>query len=459
MARPGHLSRSDILDLLKPGLKLEDSHELVRSVGVYLRDTKDIEVLKKTLKVFNIGLEELFPIMNNSEYVDLADVCPDSLGKVKEWLEVTRKTEPPGIYHALSFLTIVSALMGFSRYIDRGHYRVYPPMATILVGPSGARKGTAINLAMKFYYALPIESELKIIREKITAEALVTRATNTDDEVFQTLCWLSPELSVSLGRQSYLVGIAPLLTRLLDNDGTTFEASTQKHSTVVVKNTLLSFLGGTAEDWFSSAITTDIIKGGMTSRILFPVIRENTRMFWKSHRIKEEKIFAFSEDVALGLNEGKHEVTVSGTAEEYMEMWYFMHRGQEESQGGHDLDRGYYHRKHIHVLRIAMVLAFLRGSIVIEVPDLEGALFLLEFIEKESMPFFARLLSGKINGAAYMIHAYYKDRSRKTITRKDIYEDFGGKYEARQLKEIIDYLIESESIQLVPNTTSTYKVK
>lgn len=58
-------------------------------------------------------------------------------------------TEASDAYHLASFYTVVGSLLGRSVYVRKGRI-TYPNLYTVLVGRSGARKGTAMNLALDF---------------------------------------------------------------------------------------------------------------------------------------------------------------------------------------------------------------------------------------------------------------------------------------------------------------------
>lgn len=62
---------------------------------------------------------------------------------LNQYLEFTRNSESPTIFHRWSFLSCMAAALGRRVYIQHGSKTVYPTMFVILVGSPGARKNAA----------------------------------------------------------------------------------------------------------------------------------------------------------------------------------------------------------------------------------------------------------------------------------------------------------------------------
>lgn len=64
---------------------------------------------------------------------------------VERYIFYINETESPIVYHRWCFLTSLGALIGRNMYVMHGHKRIYPNLYTMLIGPPGSRKSTAIK--------------------------------------------------------------------------------------------------------------------------------------------------------------------------------------------------------------------------------------------------------------------------------------------------------------------------
>lgn len=68
---------------------------------------------------------------------------------IKAYLNYTRDTEPPYIFHRWCAISSIGALLGRNYYLPFGSQRIFPNLYTMLLGDAGARKSTAIKLAKR----------------------------------------------------------------------------------------------------------------------------------------------------------------------------------------------------------------------------------------------------------------------------------------------------------------------
>lgn len=72
---------------------------------------------------------------------------------IDDYLEYTKNTEPPRVFHRWCLLTSIGALLGRNTFIHHGHYKVYPNLYSQLIGESGTRKSSAIKLCKRLVSA------------------------------------------------------------------------------------------------------------------------------------------------------------------------------------------------------------------------------------------------------------------------------------------------------------------
>lgn len=84
-----------------------------------------------------------------------------------DYLEYTRDTEPPRLFHRWSLLVSIGALLGRNVYVQHGHSRIYPNLYCMFVGESGTRKSSAIKMVRKLISAAGYD---KFAAEKTSKE-------------------------------------------------------------------------------------------------------------------------------------------------------------------------------------------------------------------------------------------------------------------------------------------------
>lgn len=451
MVKRGVILRGDLMGMLEGNTyAISEYFPLVKQGMAYIKaNPTDREVIKQMETAFKAKLATLVSAVLSSDSEDFAATCPRELGWVNDWLAMTIGSEAPGIFLACSALSLISAAIGHKRWLDRGYYTVFPPMSFILVGPSGTRKNTAINISMRLLDGFDIwegskaAETFRVVRDKITPESLVHGLKQEDKTQSREIIWVAPELAVAMGRQSYLTGIAPLLTRLLDHDPLV-EDETLGRGKIKVYNTLFAFLAGTTKSWLVDAITPQLIQGGTTSRILFPALKVNPRVIWEGPKDPYNQILKLSEELWSNISSYTGEVQLDKKADEFMEEWYAIHKlsGDENI-----LDEGYKQRKHIHILRAALVLSACEGETTIKVKHIVGGIKLLDYIEGLSNELFRELSLSKSQLAANEMLTYIQ--KKKKLTKADLARYMHNKVDRITFKEALEYLLEAKFIETV----------
>lgn len=97
---------------------------------------------------------------------------------IKSYLDYTRETESPYIYHRWCCIVTIGALLSRNFYLPFGRQRVFPNLYTMLIGDAGARKSTAIKTAKGLLtasgYTTIAASKTRIEKFLIDLEGLTT---------------------------------------------------------------------------------------------------------------------------------------------------------------------------------------------------------------------------------------------------------------------------------------------
>ena len=300
------------------------------------------------------------------------------------YLQYTAKQESPNNYHIWSGLSAISATLRRQVFIDMGHFTVYPNMYVVLVGPAGkCRKTVAINCATRLVSNLNDE-DIKISADSITREALIgalkdsTSSVDLNDSIYthSSLTVISKELSVFLGSNN--PNLLSLLTDLYDCPDL-WVYKTKGQGTDTLHGVWLNLLGASTPDWLVGSIPLSAIGGGFTSRVMF-VVEDAVRHKTALPKITKEEL-KIKEDLIAGLERMSNlrgEFILNEEAIQFFTNWYLNENIKIEDPRF----SGYAERKHIHLLKVALLLSISRGSTqIVSDIDIKGALELINNIE------------------------------------------------------------------------------
>lgn len=278
-------------------------------------------------------------------------------------MEYTAKSESPESYHRWCAMSIIASAVRRQVWIDMGFFRVYPNMYIVLVGPPGrCRKSVAINTATNLIQGL---SDIRVSADAITREALIRaiKLSETQTEIgnkiymHSSITIISKELSVFLGTNNS--DLLSLLTDLYDNPDM-WEYRTKNSGIDTITNVWLNKLAASTPAWLVGSVPLSAIGGGYTSRVIF-VVEHDVRhkiaipTLSKNEQILKHNLIADLEDISLT----RGEFNLTSGAKEMYEKWY-MDQGESIEQDARFW--GYYERRHIHLLKIATIVAISSNS-------------------------------------------------------------------------------------------------
>jgi hypothetical protein len=169
-------------------------------------------------------------------------------------------------------LTVLSAVIERKVVLDRGYYKLFPNLYTILVaGSAVCRKSVSIGIGMSLLKELP--DPPAVFAQKITAERLIqllSGEVEADGSVLtlnSSAILHAPELSVFLGKTAHDSGLLAVLTDLYDCPKE-WSYETKGGGSQSLHNVYLSMLGGTTPEWLKSSIPSEAIGGGFLSRCI-----------------------------------------------------------------------------------------------------------------------------------------------------------------------------------------------
>ncbi len=425
----GRLSRGEILALLRSDEVALDQ-QLLESIREHVVRTPDMEVIREVERVFSMPIGALFHVYETGGHADFTEQYRGQCMWLKSYLALTGTNESPGIYHALSALTVASAAMGRRVWIPMGLYNIYPPMASILVGPSGLRKTTAIKTAARMLKFA--DFQIGEVHERFTPEALLAAMGREERPVIV----VSPEMSVTMGRARYLEGLVPLMTRLLDHDN--IEVRTMARGVARIEEVAFAFLGGTTVDWMLSEMDPNVVHGGFTGRFLMAYEKSTSRLVYRSSEVPDAKLAVLAGDLLRLVRGPSGPMPVTPAVDEYLEAWYVGHKLRRDV---HPLSVSYLNRKLTHLLRLVMVLAVLSGSDGITIDHVQEGMHLLGYLEPGMFELFDALSQSPTAKDAEVIREQLEAAGKRGMTRAALMEVCVLRMSYQRYNEALSYMV------------------
>jgi len=335
------------------------------------RAKQPASVISAVAQAFGKTVEDVDLALKRIDKRTEFDALVPRSGWIADYIEWTRQTEPPTVFHFFAGCAVIGATLGRNVAFDKGAYEVFPNMCVMIIAPSGrCRKTSACNLAIKLYQ----KTGGTLLADKATPEALVDALKSSTNAVGLVY---APELAVFLGKQKYQEGMIPLLTSLLDCPKT-WSSRTVGRGEMSLNNVALSVVVCSTLDWIQTAIPKDAFGGGFMSRFLFVVQESTARVFPLPPTMSDEK----RKELTAALSRMKRKKGVfkfSKAAHDWYMHWY----QTRPALRGDKQFAGYHERKPDHIIRLAMIMRTAADIDALEISDTDLILAdkILEWLE------------------------------------------------------------------------------
>lgn len=318
---------------------------------------------------------------------------------VTGFLTLTENLESSELYRVWAGMSTVAACLKRKcslRWLAFNEF--YPNLYILLVGPSGARKGEALTAAKWFLS----EKGIAISSQSVTREALIDSLVscidqdiiinpkNTDEGDLAlhhcSLTVFSEEFTVFLGYNN-----VQLISDLCDwFDGTSpWTYRTRGRGEETIRNVWVNLIGATTPSTLRSALPSDAIGGGLTSRMMLVYASKPDKA------VVYPRLTAKQLELRTQLLEDLDEISTLGgyfeTDRTFNSRWEQWYPHQVENPPFQDPNfEGYMSRRQVHVIKSAMVLCASRtDDMILTSADFDRALALVERTET-LMPFVYR---------------------------------------------------------------------
>jgi hypothetical protein len=281
-------------------------------------------------------------------------------GVFARYLEWTTEHEAPAQYHFGALLTALAAGLGRRPRIAWEARALYPNLFTLLIGPSGARKGSAMERAVGMAtralgtYRLPNEGT-----HQGFAEALRRRGEDTGG-VSDGLI-VSDEFTVLISKDKNKEDLVKWLTDWYDSPPTWGRALRGEAKGYEFDDVYVSVLGGSNIEWLRT-MPGDAVLGGFMPR--FVLFDAPGKRHWVSRpRFSESLERELSARIALVADKIPETIGWDHGAGRYLDHWYENDvKGQFERAGENEKFKKWLERKQAAAMKIATVWQLVDGG-------------------------------------------------------------------------------------------------
>jgi hypothetical protein len=129
------------------------------------------ELYTSLARVFRMTVEEVKREVDpaHTRPNDFDDLVP-TRGWIADYVDYTRNTEPPTVFHFFAGMMAVSTALSRNMYYDMGPYQLFPNLCVVIVAPSGrCKKTSACQMSVNMMNAIG----LNVLADKLTPEVLV----------------------------------------------------------------------------------------------------------------------------------------------------------------------------------------------------------------------------------------------------------------------------------------------
>ena len=356
------------------------------------------------------------------------------------WLEAymafTISLESPDEYHTWTALSTIGGAVRRRAFFDMGHFRLYPNLYVVLVGPAGrCKKSTAMRVGRSMLANLP---GIKFTTDSVTREKLIQDLSQSYVDGHASMTAYSTEFASLLA--SSAMDMVVFLTDIFDTPEE-WAHSSKTGGTVKIKQPFLNLLGATTPDWISKAMPLDTIGIGLTSRIIF--------VFQDTPRVRPSRPRLTPAQIELGklLIEDLHQMaTIVGeyewedqSTDDHHEEWYQTQLLSPNRTGDNRLD-GYFARKQTHLLKTTMcIAASRRNELFMTKEDHDDALGYLSLVEDRMGKVFAGVGTNVLAGGLDSINEYIC-RCSIPPTFEQVVDKFKRDFRREEIEEVLTTL-------------------
>ncbi len=354
----------------------------------------------------------------------------------------THSNEAPEDFHLWMALTTIAGVLRRNVRFEMGYFTVFPNLYTVLVSPPGrCKKSTAMRISREFLRKV---DGINFTSDSISRERLIQDLSQCLKDDQSPMTAYSSEFASLLTTSG--MDMVVFLTDIYDSPSE-WSHKTKMGGTQKIIAPYLNLAGGTTPDWIARSLPLDTVGIGLTSRILF-VYQDTPRIRpWRPklspEQIKLGELLAYDLRIISTLV-GEFEFT--DDADKRFDQWYKDRLDNPNTSGDPRLN-GYFERKPVHVLKVAMIVAASRhDELIITVDDLELTWDLLEKTEARMPKVFAAVGKNVLAFDLVQIVEAVAAAGPNGITERELMQRFVHNVRREEMAEILATLVQMDTI-------------
>lgn len=366
------------------------------------------------------------------------------MGLITDYLAHYADTEIPQIYSRWAMLSMLGINSGSSVYFNFGGTHIRPNLYVMLMGPSGARKSTAVSKARKLLSAV---TSVPIAASKTSKEKFIEDLGGIDSAVIDSSSFAELAVLADEGNEFFGINNIEFLSML----GTLWDTERYDYRTrggvnVEIHNPVVSILSGNTPTNFAKAFPPEIIGQGFFSRLILVYGKEspNRVAFPEDQGSLDSFIDAFQKIQIHCIGEMTFTPEAKKAATELYENWVGYDDPRFESFG---------QRRHTHLIKLCMCVALSKCSRTMDMETLIEANTYLTHVEVLMPKALGEFGRAKNSALAHQVLIAVESIFKATglpITQSDVWRAVAQDVENRsQLAEIIRNLQESKKISCI----------
>lgn len=299
---------------------------------------------------------------------------------ISAYLAYTADQESPTEFHTWIALSTIAGVVRRRVYFDMGYFHLYPNLYVVLVSPAGlCKKSTAMRISRPMIASVP---GVNFSVDSTSRERLIQDLSQAFSDGQSAMTAYSTEFASFLTTSG--MDMVVFLTDIYDCPPE-WSHRTKMGGTNTIKVPCLNVQAATTPDWLAKAMPLDTIGIGLTARVIF-VYSDTPRILppFPSLSPEQKELTKLMVEDLIAISNISGQYTLDAAAKELYEQWYLARR--EEFRVTDSRLTGYFERKPMHLLKIAMILnAATTDDLVITQPVLISAMDTLTQVER-TMP-------------------------------------------------------------------------
>jgi hypothetical protein len=323
------------------------------------------------------------------------DLVYPTTGWLGAYLNYAQGNEAPGAFHFWTGASVLGAACRRNFYIDQGSFFIYPNLYVLIISPSGSKKSSSLVIGQDILERLNLQlldegvdprERIRISPKKVAPERFfhLLKAEEIEDDIdpkiVDSVAFLGiTELVILLGKSVFHADqMIHLLTELWDCPEK-YEVSTFVRGNEVLRNVAISLVACTTEAWLYDSAQEDIFTGGFMGRCVVVPRGYSNRVYAKPEPLDPVQANELSKWLVSLSTSKTTQLTIKGW--DWYQDWYEKNKQIAAGQDDRKME-GYFNRRDVHLLKIAMLIALSEGHKAILEEDLKVALKILEHEEK-----------------------------------------------------------------------------